>query len=126
MCLCSARRTEQEGDATLLLDTFCVVHFFVSLIGATLHVLRAILITPKALMVILVPDVSKPPNLFPDCLWGVAKHLVSRPKAPPLKAYSPIEDLDKQAPMLMFMKLDFPLFFTDFRLPERRGGTLLK
>ena len=48
MWLCSARRTEHEADATLLLDTFAVIHFFVTLIGATLGVLLRILTTPKA------------------------------------------------------------------------------
>ena len=61
-------------------------------------------------MVILVGGVSEPlePLLFPEFLRGVRKHQVSCPKALPMEAYSPVEDLDKQVPILMFVKLVFP------------------
>ena len=42
-----------------------------------------------------------------------------------MKAYSPIEHLDRQVPVLMFVKLDFSRFLSEFHLRERRGGTLL-
>ena len=109
-----------------MLDTFCVIHLFVAPFCAALGVLPGTLTTPKALMVILVGGVSEPLNLFPDFLRGVQKHPVSCPKALPMEAYSPVEDLDKQVPILMFMNLDFPRVFSEFRLRKRLGGKRLK
>ena len=82
--------------------------------GAALGILLGILTTPKALMVILVRGVSEPLNHFPEFLRGVQKHPVSCPKALSMEAYSPVDDLDKQVPFLMFMKLDIPHVFSEF------------
>ena len=43
-----------------------------------------------------------------------------------MEAHFPVEDLDKQVPILIFMKLDFPRVFSEFPLGKRRWGTLLK
>ena len=43
-----------------------------------------------------------------------------------MEAYSPVEDVDKHVPILIFMKLVFPRIFSEFHLGKRRGGTLLK
>ena len=116
MCFGSTGRTKQEADATHLLDTFCVIHFIVAPIGATLGVLLGFLSTPKALMVYFVGGVSESLHLFPEILRGVRKHSVSCPNAPPMKAHSPIEDLENQVPILMFMKFNFGRFLSEFHL----------
>ena len=77
-------------------------------------------------MVILVGGISEPLNLFPEFLRGVRRHPVSCPKVLPMEAYSPVEDLDKQVPILMVMKLDFPHVFGEFHLRKLRAGTLSK
>ena len=126
MRLSSVRRTKKKTDATILLNIPGVIHLFVASFSAHLGVLLGILVTPKALMVILVGGVGEPLNLFPEFLPGVRKHPVSGPQAMPMKASSPIDDLDKQVPILVFMKLDFPRLLSEFHLGEGRWGALLK
>ena len=109
-----------------MLDTLCVIHLFVAPIGATLGILLGIFTTPKALMATLASGVREPLNLFPGFLWGVQKHPVSCPKVLPMEPYSPVQDLDKQVWILMFMKRDFSRVFSEFHLRKRRGGTPLK
>ena len=109
-----------------MLGNLCVIDLFVTAIGDALGVLLGILTTPKALMVILVGGVSEPLNPFPQFFRGVRKDPVSCPKALPMEAYSPVEDLDKQVLTLMFMKLAFSRVFGEFHLQKQRGGRLLK
>ena len=110
----------------MLLNILGVIHLFVALLGPILGVLLGILVSPKTLMEILIGGVGEPLNLLPEFLRGVRKHPVFGLQAMAMEADSPVEDLDKQVPILVFMKLDFPRVFSEFHLGKRRGGTLLK
>ena len=110
----------------MILNIPGVIHLFVALLGPILGVLLGILVSPKTLMEILIGGVSEPLNLFPQFLRGERKHPVPGLQAMAVETYSPIEDLDKQVPILVFIKLDFPRVFSEFHLGKRRGGALLK
>ena len=110
----------------MLLNIPGVIHLFVALLGPILGVLLGILVSPKTLMEILVGGVGEPLNLLPEFLRGVQKHPVFGPQAMAMEADSPVEDLDKQVPILVLMKLYFPRLFGEFHLRKGRGGALLK
>ena len=110
----------------MILNIPGVIHLFVALLGPILGVLLGILVSPKTLMEILIGGVSEPLNLFPEFLRGERKHPVLGLQAMAMEAYSLVEDLDKQVPILVFIKLDFPRDFSEFHLGKRRGGALLK
>ena len=110
----------------MLLNIPGVIHLFVALLGPILGVLLGILVSPKTLMEILVGGVGEPLNLLPEFLRGVRKHPVFGPQAMAMEADSPVEDLDKQVPILVFMKPDFPRLLSEFHLGEGRGEALLK
>ena len=110
----------------MILNIPGVIHLFVALLGPILGVLLGILVSPKTLMEILIGGVSEPLNLFPQFLRGERKHPVLGPQAMAMVAYSPVEDLDKQVPILVLIKFDFPRVFSEFHLGKRRGGALLK
>ena len=110
----------------MLLNIPGVIHLFVALLGPILGVLLGIRVSPKTLMEILIGGVGEPLNLLPEFLRGVRKHPVFGLQAMAMEADSPVEDLDKQVPILVFMKLDFPRLFGEFHLRKRRGGALLK
>ena len=92
----------------MILNIPGVIHLFVALLGPILGVLLGIPVSPKTLMEILIGGVSEPLNLFPQFLRGKRKHPVPGLQAMAVETYSPIEDLDKQVPILVFIKLDFP------------------
>ena len=110
----------------MLLNIPGVIHLFVALLGPILGVLLSILVSPKTLMEILVGGVGEPLNLLPQFLRGVRKHPVFGLQAMAMEAYSPVENLDKQVPILVFMKFNFLRVFSEFHLGKRRGGALLK
>ena len=110
----------------MLLNIPGVIHLFVALLGPILGVLLGILVSPKTLMEILIGGVGEPLNLFPEFLRGERKHPVLGLQAMAMETYSPVEDLDKQVPILVFIKLDFPRLLSEFHLGEGRGGALLK
>ena len=110
----------------MILNIPGVIHLFVGLLGPILGVLLGILVSPKTLMEILIGGVGEPLNLFPQFLRGERKHPVLGLQAMAMETYSPVEDLDKQVPILVFIQLDFPRVFSEFHLGKRRGGTLLK
>ena len=110
----------------MILNITGVIHLFVALLGPILGVLLGILVSPKTLMEILVGGVGEPLNLLPQFLRGERKHQVFGLQAMAMEAYSPVEDLDKQVRILVFIKLDFPRVFSEFHLGKRRGGALLK
>ena len=110
----------------MLLNIPGPIHLFVALLGPILGVLLGILVSPKTLMEILVGVVGEPLNLLPEFLRGVRKHPVFASQAMAMEADSPVEDLDKQVPILVFMKLDFSRLLSEFHLGEGRGGALLK
>ena len=110
----------------MLLNIPGVIHLFVALLGPILGVLLGILVSPKTLMEILIGGVGEPLNLLPEFPRGERKHPVLGLQAMAMEADSPVEDLDKQVPILMFIKLDFPRVFSEFHFGKRRGGTLLK
>ena len=110
----------------MILNIAGVIHLFVALLGPILGVLLGILVSPKTLMEILIRGVSEPLNLFPQFLRGKRKHPFPGLQAMAMETYSLVEDLDKQVPILVFIKFDFPRVFNEFHLGKRRGGTLLK
>ena len=110
----------------MILNIPGVIHLFVALLGPILGVLLGILVSPKTLMEILIGGVGEPLNLFPEFLRGERKHPVLGLQAMAMETYSPVEDLDKQVPILVFIKLDFPRLLSEFHLGEGRGGALLK
>ena len=89
----------------MILNIPGVIHLFVALLGPILGVLLGILVSPKTLMEILIGGVSEPLNLFPQFLRGERKHPVLGLQAMAMVAYSPVEDLDKQVPILVFIKI---------------------
>ena len=110
----------------MILNITGVIHLFVALLGPILGVLLGILVSPKTLMESLIGGVSEPLNLFPEFLSGERKHPVLGLQAMAMEAYSPVEDLEKQVPILVFINFDFPRVFSEFHLGEGRGGALLK
>ena len=110
----------------MLLNIPGVIHLFVALLGPILGVLLGILVSPQTLMEILIGGVGEPLNLFPEFFRVVRKHPVFGLQAMAMETDCPVEDLDKQVPILVFIKLDFPRVFSEFHLGKRRGGTLLK
>ena len=109
----------------MILNIPGVIHLFVALLGPILGVLLGIPVSPKTLMEILIGGVSEPLNLFPQFLRGERKHPVPGLQAMAVETYSPVEDLDKQVPILVFIKLDFPRVFSEFHLGKRRGFEVL-
>ena len=105
----------------MLLNIPGVIHLFVALLGPILGVLLGILVSPKTLMEILIGGVGEPLNLLPEFLRGVRKHPVFGLQAMAMEADSPVEDLDKQVPILVFMKLDFPRVSVNFTLENDVG-----
>ena len=89
----------------MILNIPGVIHLFVALLGPIWGVLLGILVSPKTLMEILIGGVSESLNLFPEFFWVVRKHPVLGLQAMAMEAYSPVEDLDKQVPILVFIKL---------------------
>ena len=106
----------------MILNIPGVIHLFVALLGPILGVLLGILVSPKTLMEILIGGVSEPLNLFPQFLRGERKHPVLGLQAMAVETYSPVEDLDKQVPILVFIKLDFPRVFSLISLWKTTWG----
>ena len=104
----------------MILNTPGVIHLFVALLGPILGVLLGILVSPKTLMEILIGGVSEPLNLFPQILRGERKHPVFDLQAMAMVAYSPVEDLDKQVPILV-LNLIFHVFSVNFTLENDVG-----
>ena len=123
MRLSSVRRTQKKTDATVILNIPGVIHLFVALLGPILGVLLGILVSPKTLMEILIGGVGEPLNLFPEFLWGERKHPVFGLQAMAMETYSLVEDLDKQVPILVFIKFDFPRVFSEFHLWKTTWGS---
>ena len=98
----------------MLLNIPGVIHLFAALLGPILGVLLGVLVSPKTLMEILIGGVGEPLNLLPEFLRGVRKHPVFGLQAMAMEADSPVEDLDKQVPILLFMKLDFHVSSVNF------------
>ena len=110
----------------MILNIPGVIHLFVAFLGPILGVLLGIPVSPKTLMEILIGGVSEPLNLFPQFLRSKREHPVPGLQTIAMEAYSPVEDLDKQVPILVFIELDFPRVFSEFHLGKRRGGALLR
>ena len=73
-------------------------------------------------MEILIGGVSEPLNLFPQFLRSKRKHPVPGLQTIAVETYSPIEDLDKQVPILVFIELDFfHVFSVNFTLVNDVG-----
>ena len=78
--------------------------FFVAPIGPILGVLLGFVTNPKALMVIwLAVSASHSTSSQSSFRLYENTHFFG-PKGLPMKAHSPVEDLNKQVPILMFME----------------------
>ena len=110
----------------MILNIPGVIHLFVALLGPHFGCFAGYSYFPKTLMEILIGGVCEPLNLFPQFLRSKRKHPVPGLQAIAMETYSSVEDLDKQVPILVFIKLDFPRVFSEFHLGKRRGGALLK
>ena len=95
----------------MILNIPGVLHLFVAPLGPILGVLLGILVSPKTLMEMFIGGVSEPLNLFPEFLRGERKHPVLGLQAMAVETYSPVEDLDKQVPILVFIKFRFSTCF---------------
>ena len=110
----------------MILNIPGVIHLFVALLGPFWVFCWVFLFPPRPSWKFWIGGVSEPFNLFPQFLRSERKHPVPGLQAMAVETYSPIEDLDKQVPILVFIKLDFPRVFSEFHLGKRREGALLK